>query len=114
MDRENFFLGFSIEGANLLLKIYNEFWSIFCDVRNLDQLEKDTNFPLPPLAGKELRKCIRPKMKAEWEQQFRSIDCSESFNADAYCFFFLRTCFAGHKIAHNRGEPTHPREVVFM
>ena len=46
----------------------------------------DTDSLYIALAEKELEGCIRPETRAEW-QRLRSIDCADSFTADAIANF---------------------------
>ena len=48
-------------------------------------MDTDSLYPAP--AGKELENRIRPEMRAEW-QKLRSIDCVDSFTANAAANFF--------------------------
>ena len=63
----------------------------------------DTNLLYLALAEKELRDCIRPEMRAEW-QKLRSSDCVDTFTADAVANFFPRTGCVKHKQLDKR-EP---------
>ena len=56
----------------------------------------DTDSVYLPLAQTELEDCIRPELRAEWEQM-RSKDCTYSFTADAVENFFPRSCCDKHK-----------------
>ena len=86
-----------------MLELYYNFFTRFCDVNKLEELEMDTDSPYLAPAEKELEDCIRPEMKAEW-QRLRSSDCVKSFTADAAAKFFPRTCCVKHK-KHDKREP---------
>ena len=60
------------------------------------------------LAEKELQDCIRPEKGAEW-QRLGSIECLDSFTADAVANFFHRACFVKHK-QHDKIEPGSVKE----
>ena len=45
-------------------------------------MELDTDLLYLALAEKELEDCIRPELKAQWEQ-LRSKECIDSFTANA-------------------------------
>ena len=63
----------------------------------------DTDSPYLALAEKELKDCIGPEMRAEW-QRLRSNDSADSLIADAVAHFFPRTCCVKHK-QHDKREP---------
>ena len=63
----------------------------------------DTDSLYLALAEKELEGCIRPGMRAEW-QNLRSIDCVNTSTAEAVANFFPRTCCVKHK-QHDNREP---------
>ena len=63
----------------------------------------DTDSLYLALAEKELEGCIRPEMGAEW-QKLRSIDCVNTFTAEAVANFFPRTCCVKQK-QHDKREP---------
>ena len=95
---------FILQYAKLrLLELYYNFFSRFCDVNNFEELEMDTDSLYLALAEKELKDCIRPEMRPEW-QRLRSNDSVNSFTADAVANFFLRTCCVKHK-EHDKREP---------
>ena len=78
---------FILQYAKLrMLELYYNFFTRFCDVNKLEELEMDTNSLYLALAGKELEDCIRPEMRAEW-QKVRSNDCADNFTADAVAIF---------------------------
>ena len=86
-----------------MLELYYNFFTRFCDVNKLEELEMDTDSFYLALAEKELEDCIRPGMKAEW-QRLGSKDCVDSFTADAVANFFPRTCYVKHT-QHDKREP---------
>ena len=65
-----------------MLELYDNFFTRFCDVNKSGELEMDTDSLYLALAEKRREDCIRPEMKTEW-QRLRSIDCVDSFTADA-------------------------------
>ena len=102
--KEPIIVGFFIQYAKLrMLELYYNFFTRFCDVSKLEELEMDTDSLYLALAEKELEDCIRPEMRAEW-QRLRSNDSVESFTADAVANFFPRTCCVKHK-QHDKREP---------
>ena len=86
-----------------ILELYYNFFTRFCDVNKLEELEMDTDSLYLALAEKELEDCIRPKIRTEW-QRLRSNDCVDSFTADAVANFFPKTCCVKHKQQDKR-EP---------
>ena len=95
---------FILQYAKLrILELYYNFFTRFCDVNKFEVLETDTNSLYLALAEKKLEDCIRPERRAEW-QKLRSIDCVDSFTADAVAHFFPRTCCVKHK-QHDKREP---------
>ena len=85
------------------LELYYNFFTRICDVDKFEELEMDTDSLYPALAEKELKDCIRPEMRTEW-QRLRSKDCVDIFTADAVANFFRRTCCVKHK-EHDKREP---------
>ena len=85
-----------------MLELYYNFFTRFCDVNKIEELEMDTDSLYPAPAEKELEDCIRPEMRAEW-QRLRSNDCVGSFIADAVAIVFPRTCCVKHK-QHDKSE----------
>ena len=90
-------------GKLRMLELYFNFFTRFCDINKFQKLEMDTKSMYLALAEKELEDCIRPEMRAEW-QQLRSDDCVYRFTADAVAIFFPRTCCVKHK-QHDKREP---------
>ena len=84
-----------------MLELYY-FFTRFCDVNKIEDLEMDTDSLYLALAEKELEDCIRPEMRAEW-QRLQSNDCVDSFTADAVTRFFPRTCCVKYK-QHDKRE----------
>ena len=70
-----------------MLELNYNFFTFFCDVDKFEELEIDTDSLYLAFAEKELEDCIKPEMRAEW-QKLRSIDCVDSFTADAVANFF--------------------------
>ena len=106
--KEPIFVGFFIfQYSRLpLSELYYNFFTRFCDVNKFEELEMGTDSLYRALAEKELKYCIRPEMRAEW-QRLQSNDCVDNFNnftADAVPFFFLRKCCVRHK-QHDNREP---------
>ena len=66
--KEPFIVGFFIlQYAKLrMLELYYNFFTRFCDVKNFEELEMDTDSLYLALAEKELEDCIRPEMRTEW------------------------------------------------
>ena len=60
------------------------------------------------VAEKKLEDCIRPEMRAEWEQP-RSNYCTDYFTTDAVGNFFPRICYEKRKKFVKR-EPGLPKE----
>ena len=82
--------GFILQYKKLrILELYYIFFTEFCDVNKLEELEMDTDSLNLVLAEKELEDCIRPERKTEWER-LRSEHCSNSFTADEVAYFFPR------------------------
>ena len=73
-----------------MLELYYNFCTNFCDVTKFEELEMDTDSLYLALAEKELEDGIRRETRAE-QQRLRSIDCVDSFTADAVAIFFPRT-----------------------
>ena len=103
--REQIIVGFFIlQYAKLrMLELYYNFFTKFCDVNKFEELEMDTYSLYLALSEKELKDCIRPEMRAEW-QKLRSNDCVDNFTADAVANFFPRKCCVEHK-QHDKREP---------
>ena len=79
---------FILQYAKLrMLELYYNFFTKFWDVNKFEELEMDTDSLYLAFAEKELEDCIKPEMRAEW-QKLRSIDCVDSFAADAVANFF--------------------------
>ena len=68
-------------------ELYYNFFTRFCDIHKFEELEKDTDSLHLALAEKELQDCRRPELKAKW-QRLRSVDCVDSFTADAVANLF--------------------------
>ena len=102
--KEPIIVGFFIlQYAKLrLLELCYNFFTRFCDVNKFEELEMDTDSLYLALVEKELDDCIRPEMRAEW--QLRSIDCVDSFTADAVANFCLKTCCVKYK-HYDKREP---------
>ena len=95
---------FVLQYAKLrMLELYYNFFTRFCNVNKLEELETYTDSLNLALAEKELEDCIRPEKRAEW-QKLRSNDCIDSFTADAVANFFPGTCCGKHK-QHDKREP---------
>ena len=95
---------FILQYAKLrMLELYYNFFTGFCDVNKFEELKMDTDSLYLALAEKKLEECIRLEMRVEW-QRLRSIDCVDSFAADAVANFFPRTCCVKHK-QHDKREP---------
>ena len=109
--KEPIIVGFFIlQNAKLrMLDLYHNFFTRFCDVNKLEVSEMDTILLNLALAEKELEDCIRPEMRTEW-QRLPSIDCVDSFTADAVANFFPKTCCVKHK-QHDEREPDLFREA---
>ena len=103
--KEPIIVGFFIlQYAKLrMLELCYNFFTKFCDVNKFEELEKDTDSLYPALAEKELEDCIGLEMTAQW-QRLQSIDCVDSFTADAVASFFPRTCCVKHK-QHDKRDP---------
>ena len=79
---------FFLQYAKLrMLELYYIFFTTFCVVKKVEELETDTYSLNLALAEKKLEDCIRPEMRREW-QRLRSHDCVNSFTADAVENFF--------------------------
>ena len=95
---------FILQNAKLrMLELYYIFFTGFCDANKFEGLEMDTDSLYLAVAEKELKDCIRPEMRAEW-QRLRSNDCVNSFTADAVANFFSGKCCVRHK-QHDNREP---------
>ena len=110
--KEPIIVGFFIlQYAKLrMLELYYNFFTKFCNVKKLEELEMDTDSLYLALAEKELEECIRPEMRAEW-RRLRSNDYVDSFTADAVANFFPRTCCIKHK-QHDEKEPGLFKEEI--
>ena len=104
--KEPVFVGFSILqfAKRRMLELHYNFFDKFFDVNKLDDLEMDTDSLYLALAEQELTNCVRPEMKAEWENM-RSTDWDDCFAAHAAGNFFLATCCTKHK-KHDKREPS--------
>ena len=102
--KEPIIVGFFIlQYAKLrMLELYYIFFTRFCDLNKVEELEMDTDSLYFALADKELEDCIRLEMREAW-QRFRSNDCVDNFSADAVVNFFPRTCRVKHK-QHDKRE----------
>ena len=69
------------------LELYYDFFIRFCNVDKFEELAMDSDSLYLAPAEKELKDCIRPEMRAEWKR-LRSIDCVDSFTADAVANVF--------------------------
>ena len=94
-----------------LLDLQYNFFTKFCEINKFEELEGRTTSLYLALAEKELEDCIRPEMKAEWEQ-LRSKDCTDSFIAAAVGSFLRRLCCDKHK-KHEKREPHLFQEFRF-
>ena len=95
---------FNLQYAKMLMvELYYNFFTRFCDVNKVEELEMDTDSLYLAFADKELEDCIRPEMRAEW-QRLRSNDCVDIFSADAVAIFFPRTGCVKYK-QHDAREP---------
>ena len=95
---------FILQYANLrMLDFYYNFFDKFCDISKFEELEMDTDSLYFALAEQKLTDCIPPEMEAQWENM-RSVDCDDSFAAEASGNFFPRTCCAKHRKLDKR-EP---------
>ena len=95
---------FILHNAKLrMLELYYNNFTRFCDANKFEGLEMDTDSLYLAVAEKELKDCVRPEMKAEW-QRLRSNACVDSFTADAVANFFPRNCCVKHK-QHDNREP---------
>ena len=103
--KEPIIVGFFIlQNAKLrMLELYYNFFTRFCDVNKFEELEMDTDSLYLALAEKDLEDCIRPEMRAEW-QNMQSNDCVDNFTADAVAKFLPRACCVKHK-QHEKREP---------
>ena len=90
-----------------MLELYYNFFTKFCDVTKIEELEIDTDSLYLDLAEKELGDRIKPGIRAE-RQRLQSNDCVDSFTADAVAKFFPRTCCVKHK--HDKREPGRFKE----
>ena len=100
---------FILQNAKLrMLELYYNFFTRFCDVNKFEEVEKDTDLLYLALAEKELEDCIRPDMRAEWQN-----DCVDSFTADAVTNFFPRTCCVKHKQHDKREAGLFKEEFMF-
>ena len=79
-----------------MLELYYNFFTKFGDVIKIQDLEMDTNSRYLALAEKELEVCIRPEMKAQFEQ-LRTKMWIDSFNTGAVGEFFPRMWCDEHK-----------------
>ena len=84
------------------LELYYNFFTKFCDLHKLEELEMDTDSLYLALGENEQEDCIRPEMEAEWEH-LRLRDCSDRFTADAVANFCPRRCSDKHK-KHDKRE----------
>ena len=95
---------FMLQYAKLrTLELYYDFFTIFCDVNKIEELEIEPDSLYLALAEKELENYIRSGIGMKW-QRSRSNDCVEGFTADALAVFVQRTCCVKHK-QHDEGEP---------
>ena len=95
---------FILQYAKLrILELYYNFFHKFCDINKYEELQLDTDSLYLTLVERELTDCVRPEMRAEWENM-RSTDCDDRFAADASGNFFPRICCAKHK-KHDKREP---------
>ena len=96
---------FILQYAKLrMLELYYNFFNKFYDNNKFEELEMDTDSLYLALAEQESANCIRPEMKAEWENM-GTTDCDDRFVADASRNFFPRTCCAKPKKKHVKREP---------
>ena len=68
--KEPIIVGFFIlQYAKLpMLELYYNFFTRFCDLNKFEELKMDTDSLYLVLAEKELKGCIRPEMRAEWQR----------------------------------------------
>ena len=68
--REPIIVGFFIlQYAKLrMFELYYNFFTKFCNVNKLEELEMDTDWLYLALAEKELEDCIRPEMRVDWQR----------------------------------------------
>ena len=103
--KESIIVGFFIlQYAKLrMLELYFNFFNKLCDVNKLEELEMDTDLLYFALSEKEYEDCMRPELKAEWEQLL-SIDYTDSCTADAVRYFFPRMYCDKHE-KHEKPVP---------
>ena len=77
-------------------ELYYNFFFKFSDVNLFEEWEMDTESFYFALAERDLEVCIRPEMRAEWEQ-LRSKDCTDWFIADAVGNMFPQMSCDNHK-----------------
>ena len=83
------------------LEFYYNFFTKFCDVNNLEELEMDADSLYLALSENELEDCIRQEMKPEWER-LRSKDCTDIFISDAVASCLPKRCCNKHKKRNKR------------
>ena len=86
-----------------MLELYYSFFTNFCDVNKIEELEIDTVPLYFAPAEKQLEDWILLEMRAQW-QRLWSNDCVDSLTADAVVIFFPRTRCVKHKQQDKR-EP---------
>ena len=86
-----------------MLELYYNYFDKYCDVKEFEELEMDTDSLNPALSEHDLYDCIRPAVKEEWNL-LRSGDCTDEFWANSTTNFFPRIRCAKHR-KHNRREP---------
>ena len=103
--KEPITVGFLIlQYAKLIeLELYYNFFQRFYDVRNFEELEKDTESSCLSLSEEESYDCIREKSKAACEVM-RTEDCKDDFTANGTSKFLRRTCSTEHR-KHDKREP---------
>ena len=103
--REPIIVGFFIlQYAKLrILELYYNFCKKFCDTEKYEELEMGTDSLYLALSEEKLEDILLPEKRNEWEV-IRSLDCTDSFTADATGNFSPRTCCSAHK-KHDKRKP---------
>ena len=84
-----------------MLEVYYNFFTKLCITGKYEEIEMDTDSLYLALANIKMCDCKRSEKRQEWEM-LRSMDCNDSFTADAFSHFFPRTCCAKHRKQNKR------------
>ena len=85
-----------------MLQFYYDFMCKFCDARDFEYLEMDTDSAYMAVSGKTLRDIIKPEKLMEYDHELKGHCTNEAYDAENH--FFPRECCAVHR-KHDKRTP---------